>query len=70
MASNFFEDKSWEFWYKRYMDESRFVKQAQKYKIEYDIWAQDVAETGNRSYMKALNPLLKEGGMSDVRTDP
>ena len=32
------------------------------YDIEYIIWAQDVAETGNRSYMKALNPLLKEGG--------
>ena len=34
----------------------------EKYDIEYIIWAQDVAETGNRSYMKALNPLLKEGG--------
>ena len=34
----------------------------EKYNIEYVIWAQDVAETGNRSYMKALNPLLKEGG--------
>ena len=33
-----------------------------KYNIEYIIWAQDVAETGNRAYMKALNPLLKEGG--------
>ena len=33
-----------------------------KYDIEYIIWAQDVAETGNRSYMNALNPLLKEGG--------
>ena len=32
--------------------------------------AQDVAETGNMSHMMALNPLLKEGGMSDVRTDP
>ena len=42
----------------------------EKYDIEYIIWAQDVAETGNRSYMKALNPLLKEGGMSDVGTDP
>ena len=41
-----------------------------EYDIEYIIWAQDVAETGNRSYMKALNPLLKEGGMSDVGTDP
>ena len=41
-----------------------------KYNIEYIIWAQDVAETGNRAYMKALNPLLKEGGMSDVGTDP
>ena len=41
-----------------------------KYNIEYIIWAQDVAETGNRSYMKALNPLLKEGGVSDVGTDP
>ena len=40
-----------------------------KYNIEYVIWAQDVAETGNRSYMKALNPLLKEGGVSDVGTD-
>lgn len=42
----------------------------EKYDIEYIIWAQDVAETGNRSYMNALNPLLKEGGMSDVGTDP
>lgn len=33
-----------------------------EYDIEYIIWAQDVAETGNRAYMKALNPLLKEGG--------
>ena len=33
-----------------------------EYDIEYIIWAQDVAETGNRSYMKALNPLLKKGG--------
>ena len=41
-----------------------------EYDIEYIIWAQDVAETGNRSYMKALNPLLKEGGVSDVGTDP
>ena len=41
-----------------------------EYNIEYIIWAQDVVETGNRSYMKALNPLLKEGGMPDVRTDP
>mgnify|MGYP004574209805 FL=1 len=40
-----------------------------KYNIEYIIWAQDVAETGNRAYMKALNPLLKEGGVSDVGTD-
>ena len=42
----------------------------EKYNIEYVIWTQDVAETGNRSYMKALNPLLKEGGVSDVGTDP
>lgn len=42
----------------------------EKYNIEYVIWAQDVAETGNRSYMKALNPLLEEGGMSDVGIDP
>lgn len=42
----------------------------EKYNIEYVIWAQDVPETGNRSYMKALNPLLKEGGVSDVGTDP
>ena len=41
----------------------------EKYNIEYIIWAQDVAETGNRSYMRALNPLLKEGGVSDVGTD-
>ena len=41
----------------------------EKYNIEYVIWAQDVAETGNMSHMMALNPLLKEGGMSDVRTD-
>ena len=34
----------------------------EKYDIEYIIWAKDVAETGNRSYMNALNPLLKEGG--------
>ena len=34
----------------------------EKYDIEYIIWAQDVAETGNKSYMSALNPLLKEGG--------
>ena len=44
-------------------------KVLEKYNIEYVIWAQDVAETGNRSYMKALNPLLKEGGVSDVGTD-
>ena len=42
----------------------------EKYNIEYIVWAQDVAETGNMSHMMALNPLLKEGGMSDVRTDP
>ena len=41
----------------------------EKYNIEYVVWAQDVAEIGNRSYMKALNPLLKEGGVSDVGTD-
>ena len=41
----------------------------EKYNIEYVIWAQDVAETGNKSYMKALNPLLMEGGVSDVGTD-
>ncbi len=41
MASNFFEDKSWEFWYKRYMDESRFVKLAQKYKKEYEKFGDD-----------------------------
>ena len=46
------------------------IIQVEKYNIEYVIWAQDVAETGNRSYMKALNPLLKEGGVSDVGTDP
>ena len=34
----------------------------EKYDIEYIIWAQDVAETGNKSYMNALNPLLKGGG--------
>ena len=34
----------------------------EKYNIEYIVWAQDVAETGNISYMRALNPLLKEGG--------
>lgn len=34
----------------------------EKYNIEYIVWAQDVAETGNRSYMRALKPLLKEGG--------
>ena len=42
----------------------------EKYNIEYVIWAQDVAETGNMSHMMALNPLLKEGGMYDVGTDP
>ena len=42
----------------------------EKYNIEYIVWAQGVAETGNMSHMMALNPLLKEGGMSDVRTDP
>ena len=42
----------------------------EKYNIAYIVWAQDVAETGNKSYMRALNPLLKEGGTSDVRTDP
>ena len=42
----------------------------EKYNIEYIVWAQDAAETGNKSYMRALNPLLKEGGMPDVRTDP
>ena len=42
----------------------------EKYNIEYIVWAQDVAETGNMSHMMALNPLLKEGGMSDVGTDP
>lgn len=42
----------------------------EKYNIEYIVWAQDVAETGNKSYMRALNPLLEEGGMPDVRTDP
>lgn len=41
----------------------------EKYNIEYIVWAQDVTETGNISYMRALNPLLKEGGMSDVGTD-
>lgn len=41
----------------------------EKYNIEYIVWAQDVAETGNRSYMKALNPLLQEGEMSDVGTN-
>lgn len=44
-------------------------KVLEKYNIEYVIWAQDVAEIGNRSYMRALNPLLKEGGVSDVGTD-
>ena len=42
----------------------------EQYNIEYVIWAQDVAETGNRTYMKALNPLLEEGVMSDVGIDP
>ena len=41
----------------------------EKYDIEYIVWAQDVTETGNISYMRALNPLLKEGEMSDVGTD-
>lgn len=41
----------------------------EKYNIEYIVWAQDVTETGNISYMRALNPLLKEGGMSDVGTN-
>ena len=47
-----------------------WMKYWKKYNIEYVIWAQDVAETGNKSYMKALNPLLMEGGVSDVGTDP
>ena len=42
----------------------------EKYDIEYIVLAQDVVETGNKSYMKALNPLLKEGGNIDVGTDP
>ena len=42
----------------------------EEYNIEYIIWAQDVVETGNKSYMRALNPLLKEGGNIDVGTDP
>ena len=42
----------------------------EKYNIEYVIWAQDVNEIGNRSYMKALNPLLEGGGISDVGIDP
>ena len=41
----------------------------EEYDIEYIVWAQDVTETGNISYMRALNPLLKEGGMSDVGTN-
>lgn len=41
----------------------------EKYNIEYIVWAQNVTETGNISYMRALNPLLKEGEMSDVGTD-
>lgn len=35
LSSGFFEDKSWEFWYKRYMDESKFAKFAQKYEKQY-----------------------------------
>ena len=42
----------------------------EEYNIGYIIWAQDVVETGNKSYMRALNPLLKEGGNIDVGTDP
>ena len=44
------------------LEENHLDEILDEYDIEYIIWAQDVAETGNRSYMKALNPLLKKGG--------
>ena len=43
-----------------------FVQNLEKiideYDIKYIIWAQDVAEMGKASYMRALNPLSEEGG--------
>lgn len=49
-------------------EDADFVENLEKiideYDIKYIIWAQDVAEMGKASYMRALNPLLKEGGKS------
>lgn len=40
-------------------------KTIQEHDIEVILWAQDAAEMGRSSYMKALNPLLQEGGKPD-----
>lgn len=40
-------------------------KTIQEHDIEVILWAQDAAEMGRSSYMRALNPLLKEGGDSN-----
>ena len=50
-------------------EDSDFVGDLEKTIREHDIevilWAQDAAEMGRSSYMKALNPLLQEGGKPD-----
>ena len=40
-------------------------KTIQEHDIEVILWAQDSVEMGRSSYMKALNPLLHEGGDSN-----
>ena len=40
-------------------------KTIREHDIEVILWAQDAVEMGSSSYMKALNPLLKEGGNPD-----
>ena len=40
-------------------------KTIQEHDIEVILWAQDSVEMGRSSYMKALNPLLQEGGDSN-----
>ena len=40
-------------------------KTIQEHDIEAILWAQNAAEIGRPSYMRALNPLLKEGGDSN-----
>lgn len=40
-------------------------KTIREHDIEVILWAQDAVEMGSSSYMKALNPLLKEGGDSN-----